>query len=309
MDLKPLFYTIFKTLNPYSYDELTDRRLSYALKYFAFITIFCIILMFILFIPFLFYTHQYVAEDIAHFQNLTVASTFTLKDSFNLLSDPIIKFDSKKQNISDEFVLITPDTASYRQFFMFGKQIDIPLNKGLDIASSPNANVFISLGLLFLLPSLFFWSIIFFMVYFMMIIFVTFILGSILAGIFRVNITLLKTLKASIYACTIFIVLQLVLMPFFRLLLLPLALYWILFLIILFLWRDEEDERERRGQDREGSSKNKDMFGRKDKPKDSWWPDKRNIVQDAYDVDEHGNLKSGSKKHHNEDDEDGYVRL
>ena len=305
MDLKHLFYTIFKTFNPYTYYELTDKKFLYALKYLFFITVFSTLLMFILFIPFLFYTGNYVSSDLSHFQSINFSSSFQPKDSFNLMADPVIRVGPAQSNITNEFLLINPQTISYKRFLLFGGQVDVPLKQSTDVVSNANSPRFVTLGLIFLIPSLLFWSIIFFLIYFSILILITFILGLIFVGLFRINISVLKVLKASLYASTIFILMQLVLMPFFRLLFLPLAAYWILFLLILFVWRDKSVEIGHKPM----GSKSDDIFDHKENH--AGHSSGHGIEsRDSYDVDEHGNIKSarGHKKIFKEEN-DGYVEL
>ena len=317
MDLKQLFYTLFRSFNTHSYPELTDRKFGSVLKYFLFVTILSIILMFILFIPSIFYFPQAVANDVSHFQNLDVGSTFTLKDSFNLLSNPVIRMDSTQQNLTDELVLITPDTISYKQYILFGRQVDMPMVKNVDVANSSHAKALIGIGLIFLIPSLFFWSIILFIIYFAVIILLTFILGLIVTGLFRVGVGIGKIFKTAIYSSTAFIIMQLVLMPFFRIFWIPLLVYWLLFFIVLFSWREKlsgkgTDSKGNFGQS-SGSSKTREIFGRKENS--GSFAQKHVEVRDSYDVDENGNMKGSgaalgiSKKHSKSNDDDGYVEL
>lgn len=310
MDLKPHFYTVFKTLNPYNYQELSEHKFLTLLKYYFFVIFFSVMVMFLLLVPYFYYTGNHISDGAAHFDNLTIKSDFQLKESFNILSDPVIRFDSLNTNLTDEFVLITPDMVSYRHYLIFGDTRQIPLSSGVDVASSERARTLISLGILFLLPALFFWAVVFSLVYFTVIIFLTYVLILILAGIFNIDSTLLKLLKLCVFASTPFIFLQLILMPFFRIFLLPLAAYWILVFIVVFLWHDTQSKNVSHGGDTGayGHSGKKNIFGGND---DSGYKSKTKIgSRDEYDVDSNGNLKSSAKRHKSVDEEnDGYVEL
>lgn len=309
MDLKSKFYTIFKALNPYNYQELTEHKFSQVLKYYLFIIIFSLCIMFLLFIPFLFYASTYISSSISHFDTLNVSSKFQLKDSFNILSDPVIRFEADNKNVTNELVLITPESISYKRYFVFGSQREIPLTHGVDVADSSRAKMLISLGIFFIFPSLFFWSIVFSIFYFSIIVLITYIFVLLIVGLFRLNVGLFKLLKSCIYASTIFIMLQLILMPFFRLFLIPLVAYWILIVIILFLWRDQHmSERGSEHSLGANSSKSKNIFGERSGNNFDQSSSKVNI-RDEYDVDENGNLKGSSKKHRRVDDDDSYVEL
>jgi len=314
MDLKSKFYTIFKSLNPYNYKELAENKFTQVLKYYFFIILLSVIIMSLMFIPFLYYTGSYVAASVSHFNNLTIKSDFALKDSFNIMSDPVIRLEADNKNMTNEFVLITPDHLSYKRYLIFGAEQDIPLMRGVDVANSTRAQTLISLGVFFLLPSLFFWVLVLSIVYFTIIILITFLFVLIVTGLFRMSFSISKLFKLCFYSATIFILLQLLLMPFIRIFWLPLTAYWLLVLIILFLWRDES-LRADRDEGHSGSSyghhgsKTRDIFG--DKSESGFRAEHKVQVQDEYDVDEKGNLKgsSGSKKHKHSDDDDGYVEL
>ena len=312
MDLKTKFYTIFKALNPNNYHELAERKFSQVLKYYFFIIVVSLCIMFLIFIPYLFYANMYISNSVSHFEELNISSEFSLKDSFNILSNPVIRLDSENKNITNELVLITPQAVSYKRFLFFGSLREIPLQRGVDIVNSARVRTLISLGLIFIFPALFFWSILFSLIYFSIIILITYLFALIITGLFRMNLGLFKLFKSCIYASTIFIMLQLILMPFFRLFLIPLAAYWILLLIILFLWRDER--KNAHGSEQYGKSgskfgsKSKDIFG--ERSGSSSGKSSKMDVKDEYDVDENGNMKGSSKKHRNESsDDDGYVEL
>lgn len=318
MDLKSLFYTIFKTLNPHNHQELTENKLLTVLKYYFFIIIFSVLLMFLLFVPQIYSARTYVEQGIEHFDNLTVSSEFSIKDSFNVLSDPLIKFDMSKSNDTKEMISITPDTVYYKKYLVFGQYKSLPLTKNVDVVSSDRAQKLISLGFFFILPSLFFWAVVLSMAYFAVIILVTYLLVITISSMLRINVSLLRLLKMCIYASTIFILLQLLLMPFFRMFILPLAAYWILVIVILFLWQDSMFKSRGNRDDKDvfggHSSKNKGIF---DDESHDFSPSKRHEhdsihSKDHYDVDERGNIKnSGSAKRRKNFDEEneGYVEL
>jgi len=277
--------------------------------------------MSILFIPQIYSARTYIDKGVEHFDNLTISSEFTFRDSFNVLSDPVIKFDASKSNNTKEMIVITPDMVYYKKYFVFGQYKAIPISKDVDVVNSDRAQNLISLGFFFILPSLFFWALVFSMVYFTIIILVTYLLVITISNMLRINVSLLRLLKMCIYASTIFIALQLLLMPFFRMLLLPLIAYWILIIIILFLWQDSMFKtRKVYGEERDAfgghQSRSKGIFDdHENHDEASSKHGSRGFasskdLKDSYDVDEHGNIKGSSKKHKSFDSEnDGYVEL
>jgi len=311
MDLKSKFYTIFRTLNPYNHQELSENKLATVLKYYFFIIIFSVLLMFVLFIPNIYSARSNVASGLEHFDNLTVNSQFNVKESFNILSDPVIRFEQSDDNVSNNLVVITPDSLFYKRYIFFGEQRGVSLNKNVDVANSDRAQKIISIGFFFLLPALLFWAVVFSIVYFAVIIFVTYLLVMTISGVMRIDVSMLRLLKMCIYASTIFILLQLVLMPFIRVFILPLIVYWLLVIIILFLWQDSMfKSRKTSSDDREIFSSHeghKNIFGGSGISRHDG-VEKR----DSYDVDEHGNMKASAtaKRHRSFDEEnDGYVEL
>jgi hypothetical protein len=106
-------------------------------------------------------------------------------------------------------------------------------------------------------------------------------------------------------------------MPFFRVIVLPLVVYWILVIIILFLWQDSMFKSHKgHGDDRDSkdsvwaSGKSKDIFDDHSGYDGSGSKHEKIPARDKYDVDESGNLKGVGRKHKSFDsDNDGYVEL
>lgn len=298
MQLKPLFYTIFKSLNPDSYPELNQHKFSYALKYFFFITILSIILMFMLFVPSIVNFHTFWTDKTNNFQVFQLNTTFSTNQSFNLFTDPVIKVANGFENLTDAKILITPDAIYYRTFYFFGATHAIPLDNNLDIKNSQTMKSKITMLIIFMLPSLFFWSIVFFSIYFWVIIIITFLIAYMFLWAFRLNINALTLLKTCIFASTILITLQLILMPFYRIIVIPLSAYWLLLIIVLLLIKDELKPHGKSKVLLDGvySGKSKNIFGKQ---------------QDNFDIDENGNIKSETHKGRKSFDEEdnGYVML
>ena len=300
MGLKQLFYTIFKSVNPDSYDELNEQSIPYALKYFFFITFISILVMFILFIPIFFSFPAFFDQKTANFEKLDLNLSFALKEPINLLSDPLIRVGNPDDNITDARLLITEDSIYYKSFFLFGKTKSIPLETNINIKSSETIKSGLMNLLLFLLPSFIFWSIIFFCIYFFVVILFTFLLALLIVWAFRMSISALSLFKTSIYASTIMIALQLIIMPFYRIIFIPVFAYWILMLIIILLLKDEKRSSGKSNVFAEESygSKHKDVFSKHSK-------------EDSVNSDEHGNMQSSVKKHKKsfEEENDGYVMM
>ena len=255
--------------------------------------------MFILFIPSIANFKNFITQKESNIQNFDVNVSVQFKNSFNLINDPFIQVaNSDDTNISfhNQRALITEEGIYYRQFFFFGSVEKMTFEKNSNLADSEKFSASFEKTLIFLLPSLLFWGFLFFVVYFAIIILVTFVLGLIFGSLFRVMIEPLRMFKTSIYSATILIALQLILMPFYRLIWLPLIAYWLLFIIIIFLLKDETVPH--------GKSR---VFT------DSKADSKRNIFSNSkndsdYDSDDERPALKKKKKSY-EEENDGYVEM
>ncbi|MGV8151156.1 MAG: hypothetical protein ACP5NV_05500 [Candidatus Woesearchaeota archaeon] len=254
MALKDLFYTIFKSLNPESYDELTSRRSINAVGYFFFIFFLATVLMLVLLIPTFFSVPEYLNSQALNFERVDVDFNFVLKEPFYLLEDPAIRVEQSGGELNDSRVLITEDGIFYKSFILFGAKKSIPLTKSYDLSTqNPElANLF-----LFLLPSVIFWSAIFFLVYFILIILFTFVVALGFSWIFGSRIKPSRVIKIVFFSSTILILVQLLLIPFFRTIFIPVIVYWLLVIIILFMSKDHVDGGREKGVYGQKSSSNK----------------------------------------------------
>ncbi len=294
MTLKEKFYTIFKTFNPDSYNDLHTHDYKQIGSYMLFIVIFAVILSVILFIPTIIQTDDFVKEQSTHFDNATISFVFTLKEPFTLLDDPVIGVDKDYHNLTNERVLITENNIYYKQFFFFGRTRSIPVEKEINISQSELFQKRISSFMIFLIPSIIVWGIIAGMLYALSIIILTIILGLIIRTALRLSIGYMSIIKIAIYSSTIAILLQWILLPFYRVIFLPIIAYWILFLIILLLMRDSQGGVAPKTSSFKPPAKKTSIFDK----------------QDSVDVDERGNIKSGFKKKKSFSEEnDGYVEL
>ena len=283
MTPKEYFYTIFKSLNPESYSELVGKSMGDAIKYFFFITTFSILMMFILFIPGIINFQSSMESKFSNFDSMTVNYSFQLKQPFNLLDDPLIKVADDNYSMSNERVLITDEAIFYKQFLFFGKPVEFPVEKDFDIAKSVIAKSNLNKFLVFLLPSLFFWTFIFSFTYFFCVIIFTYMIALVASYALRLEINWASLMKCTIYAATVMISVQLMLMPFVRIFFIPLAAYWILLVLILLLFRNAP---------KAASSKIASKHSK----------------AEHFDVDENGNVKGKHRKSY-EEENDGFVEL
>jgi len=251
--------------------------------------------MYLLFIPGIIKFPAFIADKTSNFQRLDFNFSFSLKDSFNLLDDPLIKVEQNFSNMTDARVVIAEDGVYYKQFYFLGRQNTIPLEQSMNAKNSAVLKSNLSSLLLFMFPSIIFWSLIIFIIYFLVAILVTYLLASIFSWAFRINIGWLNMLKTSIFSATVLIALQLILMPFYRIIWIPLIAYWLLLLIIILLLKDETRAHGKSSVLIDGGG-SKDIF-------------RKGPKQDSYDVDERGNFKGSKKKRSVDEENEGYVEL
>lgn len=273
MAFKELFYTIFKSLNPESYDELIHRRLSNSIKYFFFITFLSLMLACILLLPALYSMPGYWNDKVSNFEELNINFSFQLKDSFYLLDDPAIRVEQKGSNLTDARVLITEDGIFYKSFILFGQKKVIPLHDSYYLKGQQKT---FSKLMFFIAPAIIFWTSVFFTLYFIVIVLVSVLLSTIIAWSLGSRIRFITVLKVGLYSSTILVLLQLLLLPFLRTVFIPLIAYWLLLLIILFLLRDEHKSHGSYVGPREDSKR--DIFSRKDSDDDGPAPKRKRKV-------------------------------
>ncbi|MFA5797655.1 MAG: DUF1189 family protein [Candidatus Woesearchaeota archaeon] len=300
MEFKPLFRTLAQSINPYAYHELREHKFAYAMKYFCFLLLLLLAIMFILFIPALFYAPQDIQSAASNFNTFTFKSDISFDTPFIFMEDPLVVF-SKNATLGDATLLFTDNGVYYRSFIVFGKVQELPFDKETDIKNDAYATRTLSMFLFFLGPSLFFWAFVVFAIYFWIIIFITFLLGILLTRLLSIPLRLSRILKTAVYTSTILVVLQLILMPFYRLFYLPIIAYWILFIIVIVAIKD--------GEEKPGTSvaydapKHSSKSGIWDKPSSSSRED-RHTRGDEYPT------PSASKRKRSFDEEnDGYVTL
>jgi hypothetical protein len=291
MELKQLFHTIFKSLNPESHKELHERTFGYAFKYFFFILLLSMVLMMVLFIPKFLSLPAAIEGDTQNFERMDINFSFSLLQSFNMLEDPLVKIEKKGVNFTDEKILITEEGIYYKQYFFFGNPRFVPINEGFDIKSGIMRSS-VSTVLWLLLPSIIFWGLIFFAIYFLIIIMMTCLVFMLFSWAFRISLGWTRVFKSAIYSSTVLVSLQLILMPFYRIVILPVVAYWILLLIVILVLKDEMHPHGRSSLFVE-SSHHKDVFKK----------------HESFDVDETDNLKSGKRKKSFDEENDGYVEL
>jgi hypothetical protein len=322
MNFKQNFFNIFKSLNPYNYIELSNNRITLVLRYFFFLVMLLVTTLFLISVPYLYNADKYVSGGSSHFDVLTFQANLQVKEPFNIMAEPLMRVDKTGTNSSDAAVLITPEKISYKKFFLFGAERSVPLNNTIDVVNSQDARNLVVKGMYFILPSVFFWSVVFWMIYFLAIIIFTYILVMMASGSLRIDASAVHLFKLTIYTSTILIITQLALLIFYKNMVIPIAAYWIFIMFVIFLWYDNPPGRggavrsrsTNGGEDDSDSSSSKtdSIFGSKKKVSGFSYGTSssgKSSKPDSFDVDERGNLKSSKKKRSFDEENDGYVEL
>ncbi len=304
--MKPLFHAILQSFNPYAYPHLTEKRFSFAMRYFCVLLFFTLIATFILLIPALFMIPQYAQSRAANFDTLALQLDMHFTTPFVIAADPLIVADTNT-SMRDATILLSNDALYYKSFILFGKEQRIPLDKTLDLKNDPSLAQSVGMVFFLLSPALFFWAFVFLSIYYWIMIALTFIIGLLLVWILRFSIRPSRIFKVALYASTIMILIQLLLFPFYRLFYIPLIAYWLLFILVLLTLRDSETPKG--ASQTITTSKSRDIFA-DDHNQRGGLSRQSAPRQDSYDVDERGNLKSGPKRKKSFDEEnDGYMTL
>jgi hypothetical protein len=232
MTFKEWLLTIFQCFNPDSYKDLIHRNIVHAIAYFFFVLAASFIVMTLLFIPAISRFNSVVDKRFSGIDG-NINISYNIHEPFVFIQSPLVRFDNSA-NFTDERFLVTDDSIIYKRFILFGSPKIQDITTDYEIKSLASTKL-----LIILLPSIILWSFIILLAYFSIIILFTFILGMIIAAVFRLPLTWMTILKSAIYASTILILLQNILMPLYALFLIPLIAYWIMFMLVLLLLREE----------------------------------------------------------------------
>ncbi|RJQ16926.1 DUF1189 domain-containing protein [Candidatus Woesearchaeota archaeon] len=221
------FKTLFKSFSPKSYPELTARPLKDAFRYFFFVMLLAIILLAVLFIPATISFSKHLDSMLSSFDTLELKFNAVQNAPVTVFSKPLVVIDLNKTNMSNEQVLITQKDFFYKKYFAFGKD-----EKSLKtIGNIKNYDNLLLYAFIFMIPA------------FLLLIFIAYtlknlalavilsLIGFIIFKILSYEIRFGQVFKTAIYSATIMILLEILLLLFFPLFLIPMVLYILLFSI------------------------------------------------------------------------------
>lgn len=216
MGLKNFFKTIGLSFNPVAYDKLSERLLSNTFKYFLSVLLFGFILAFLLGLPTIAGTANYLNEQFGKFEKLDVNLDYEMKEPVVITENyPLITIDTTKE--VKEFkkgVLITEDKVYYAILpFTSPKSFDI--KKAYDlVASSGRASNYIYVLLLLMLPTLLVMAYLYFLIKFLLVVIAGFVLAFLITRLIRYGITARELIVVALYAATPMILVRMITLPF-----------------------------------------------------------------------------------------------
>ncbi|MFH1505692.1 MAG: DUF1189 family protein, partial [archaeon] len=228
MRVRDYFKTIAKSLNPNSYKKLVEDPLRQGFNYFLFLIILCTIIFFVLFVPHVLNLSNTLGNNLDKFEEFNIDINMKLKDPFYLSTKPEVLLDLNKTNLTGEQILINDREIVYKEYVFFGEK-RIVYDELTDIKATEKTlkDILPVLGIL-ILPSIIVWVFVFFSIKFLIYIFIAaFIALLISKGKHRYG----KLMKVGLYASTLSIILELALLPVYRI------SWWItLAIFIIYFW-------------------------------------------------------------------------
>ena len=238
MKVRDYFITIAKTFHPNSYKQFVKAPLKDAFKYFWFLMIISMIVFLILLVPKVFNLSNSLGSKLDNFDTLELDVEMELNDPFYMFYKPKVLFNFNNSNMTDEQVLITQESISYKPFFFFGKRQVVFDDYHDLLANKDDVRELLPMVGLFILPSILFWVFIFYAAKFLL----TILLASLIALlIMRKKHKFNYILKIGLYASTFMLILELALLPYYKLSLwIPTVVFLIYFVLGVWLTSDKE---------------------------------------------------------------------
>ncbi len=230
---------LFKTLNPDAYDKLCrEFSLLGAWKQFFFNYSILFALMLLLFVPAVLLGAAGLQAKLAGFDAFTLGGNFSASEPVVLLRTPDIVVDlTGDAAMTNEEVLFTKEGVSWKPWLLFG-ETSRTWDEISDLTGASRGALF--LFLLFLAPSLAFWAGTLFLVGYLLIAIVASIFAFTLPRVWRHKVPYATALKLCLFAATVMMAVELLLLPFYRNWWLPVLLYVVFLAIGIALVGDRE---------------------------------------------------------------------
>lgn len=231
MNLKYFFGSLIKSVHPTSYKTLSSRPAKEAFNHYFFVLILGLIVMVLFFIPFLFLFSSNLSEEFNKVEAFTLDANLSHSEPVVLLQHPRVVVDLDKGNLTREQVLINRDVIQYKPYVWFGKG-SMELDSLADLKSHQEKAHALLVGfLVFLLPALVVFAFLALGISNLVLALLVSLIGFVLFKISHYHITYAALLKTALYATTVLLLAEIVLIYLYPTLLgLALLLYALLFL-------------------------------------------------------------------------------
>jgi len=239
MNIKEFLFTIFKSLNPGSFKQLTEQGFRKAFLYFIFLILFALVISSILFIPKIINIQDTIDEKFSKFDYFNISIKQEMNAPLTITEKPLIVVDTtQERNRTNEFLLIT-ENYIYRKTLFGEEKKEIESFSNILYNKEKIKNIILYASI-FILPSLFVLAYLFYFTKFMLIILASWGLAILILKLTKHNFKILKILKIGFYSSTIMVLLEIVPLSIIRLRLIPLIIYLIIFSVAV--WMNSEKD-------------------------------------------------------------------
>ena len=233
MLLKEYLLMILKSLNPDKHRQLVKTPFFYLVRYLGILMVLCLLVSVIIMIPMLKDYQDDIAEEMAAFDEFQIDIDVSSAEPVEILSKPRIVIDLEKEELSNEWILITNDSVMYKTFIFFGVKEE-PFSDYSSVKSEKSAS-FYSKIVIFLLPAVLFWIGILHGIKYVILISLFSVLGWVFFISPRYHITWKKSLKVAVFTATPMVILDLALWPVKVMFIIPVLVYVVYFVLGLIM--------------------------------------------------------------------------
>jgi len=245
MVFKEFITTILRSFNPASAKYLTaEKKLVNSFVYFFALLFLTLFITTLLFIPTLLKYPKLVDDKIAKFDNLSITFNGEMNSQLIISEKPLILVDTSKNNITNEFILVSKDKTYFSWLFV-DREYDVSYT---NILNSPEKikNAVMTLTIL-LAPGIWIAIYLALAAKYILIILIAVAVSLIALKIAKREIRFTSLLKAGIYTSTIMILLDLIPKPFMNMRFIPILVFGVLFAITA--WMMSQVHGDKRGFD------------------------------------------------------------
>ncbi len=250
MRLKNFLFLLVKSLNPLNYKMLITQKKRDVVKYFLFLLFFAIIIGGIFSIPRLVHFPEQIEKTVAKFETFNITGVdVELKEPIVLLKRPRIVLDlsPNRTQLQEETILVTKTHIMWKRFspslweFRLFTTEKKPVEEYSDILQDVNRikSSYI-IFFIMILPSLFFIVYLLNFVKFSLLIILFTLLGFIFMKIRKKKSPLFRIMRAATFAMTLFVILDVSILPLFNFGILPLLIYIVIYISGLSFMTDKE---------------------------------------------------------------------